>query len=317
MNAKLKKINIEDCLFFDSETTAKHAELALEGREYELFQWKTRNRDTDEVLDNNALQALYKKTAALKIGFNQVVTVGAGYVKNNEIRIKAITGSEEEILKLFCQFSQKFKYLVGFNSIGFDICVIANNANRHFDLTEYLPENFNPVGKKEWKVSDFHCDLMLELKATGYSNMSFDEACYMYDIPSPKDGLKGSDVNRVYWERGIEPITNYVKKDVFSLINLFQAIRHQQKYDSFTDVQDIQPPTPTPLKDIYNSDYFSDQSKQQLGSKFPKKLTKKDRETIKTILEAIYIRSEFQDSDNLSVQTAKKSEIEEFVKTLK
>ena len=193
--------------------------------------------------------------------------------------------------------------------------VIANNANRYFDLTEYLPENFNPVGKKEWKVSDFHVDLMIELKATGYSNMSFDEACYMYDIPSPKDGLKGSDVNRVYWEQGIEPITNYVKKDVLSLINLFQAIRHQEKYDSFTDVRDIQPPTP--LKDIYNSDYFSDQAKQQLGSKFPKKLTKKDRETIKIILEAIYIRSEFQDTDNLSVQTAKKSEIEEFVKTLK
>lgn len=155
MNAKLKKINIEDCLFFDIESTAKHIELALEGREYELFQWKTRNRDTDEVLDNDALQALYKKTAALKIGFNQVVTVGAGYVKNNEVRIKAITGTEDEILKMFCQFSQKFKYLVGFNTIGFDMVVIANNANRYFDLTEYLPENFNPVGKKNGKSQIF------------------------------------------------------------------------------------------------------------------------------------------------------------------
>ena len=72
-----------------------------------------------------------------------------------------------------------------------------------------------------------------------------------------------------------------------------------------------------PLEDIYKSDYLSDKAKDTLKTKLgKKKLTKKDLEFIQDLLEQIYIRSEFMDTDKPEVIEGKKSEIQAFIQTL-
>ena len=49
MNLNFKKIPIEKTLFFDCETVRLNEELDPNSKEFELYQKKIRNRDTDEL----------------------------------------------------------------------------------------------------------------------------------------------------------------------------------------------------------------------------------------------------------------------------
>jgi len=43
----------------------------------------------------------------------------------------------------------------------------------------------------------------------------------VFEIPTPKDDIQGSDVGRVYWEEHDLPrIVNYCQKDVITIVNL-------------------------------------------------------------------------------------------------
>ena len=72
-----------------------------------------------------------------------------------------------------------------------------------------------------------------------------------------------------------------------------------------------------PLIDIYSSNYLSDKVKAEITQILSKKkLTKKDQVFAQDLLENVYIRSEFMDTDKPDVVEAKKSEIKEMLKTL-
>ena len=72
------------------------------------------------------------------------------------------------------------------------------------------------------------------------------------------------------------------------------------------------------LNILYSSNYLSDFVKESIKNKLSKKkLTVKDKQFIQDLLENIYIRSEFMDSDTKDVVEFKKAEIVDFIKDLK
>lgn len=228
MNNNFKKLGVEKCLFLDIETASRDKELDLDSKEFELFQKKTRNRETGELLPDLEVQQLYKKEAALKMGYNRIITISIGYVKDNEIRIKALVGTEEDVLKEFCKVSKHFEYLVGFNSQAFDLPMIALNASRYFDITQHLKETHITCGKKNWHL-DKCIDVMEMVRGPHYVNISFDEACSIFGVDSPKDGLiEGSGVSEEYWTNGVEEVAKYAKRDIVALIQLFFKMRWEE-----------------------------------------------------------------------------------------
>lgn len=238
MNIKLKRVPVTDCLFFDSETASLNKFLKEGTREYGLFQWKNRDKETNEVLDGEELQKLYERKAPLTLGYNQVVTIGVGFVSpEGEVRVMSIVGTESDIIKKFCEIANTFKFLVSFNGISFDMPMIVANGNKTLDMATTLADKHNTSQKKEWNL-DAHYDLLNVIRGTHYVNVSFDEACYMYDVPSPKTGVKGHEVSGVFHSGGIDSIRTYVKDDVFALIQLFQAMRHETVSTTFTDVDE-------------------------------------------------------------------------------
>jgi hypothetical protein len=67
-----------------------------------------------------------------------------------------------------------------------------------------------------WKFGDFKNYTSLEL------------LCAVFEIPTPKDDIDGSQVAGVYWkENDLERIVRYCEKDVFALSQLF--LRYQGK----------------------------------------------------------------------------------------
>lgn len=234
MNQIIKKINQEKVLFFDIEDVRRSKEVDINSREFELFRKKTRNRETDEYLPNDEVIVEYQKKAALKMCYTKIVCIGVGFIKEGEVHIKSLEGTEEEVIKQFCTISQSFDYLCGANILAFDIPMIINNGYRYFDVCEILPDRFVTSGKKIWNL-DRVVDLLEVFKGTHYYNSSLDEICYHFDLPSPKSEIDGSMVSDEYWDNGLKKISKYVKQDVFANINVFKKMRFEQPFETFID----------------------------------------------------------------------------------
>ncbi len=68
-----------------------------------------------------------------------------------------------------------------------------------------------------WKFGDAKSYTSLDLLAT------------IFNIPSPKDNIKGKDVFRVYYkENNLERIVTYCQKDVITLIQVFLRYRFEK-----------------------------------------------------------------------------------------
>jgi len=65
-----------------------------------------------------------------------------------------------------------------------------------------------------WKFGDYKHYTSLELLAA------------LFNIPSPKDDIDGSEVASVYYnDKNLDRISQYCQKDVKTLINLFLSYR--------------------------------------------------------------------------------------------
>lgn len=323
MNKDLKKINIEEVLFFDSELVRRSEKLEIDSTEYVLYQKKTRNRETDEFLTDEELCKEYEDKAALRMCFNKVVTIGVGFVKDEKAYIKYLAGSEEEVIDQFCKASRKFKYLCGFNAMGFDLPMITNNGYRYFDMTEKLPDPFITNGKKPWNLGQI-VDLMDVFKGTHYYNSSLEDICFHFGLPSPKKDIDGSMVSKVFYEEGPERIYEYVKEDVFTVINLFRKMRFEPVFDSYTDRSQEKGSSGSSseenlLQELYNFDSLTDSLKEKIKSAIGnKKLTSTDKKNLHEILLRTYVRTDFVngDQDNKASKEAKESEVKQFIESL-
>lgn len=234
MNQTIKRINEERVLFFDLEVVRKNKELGINSKEFELFQKKIRNKETDKLLPNNEVVEQYNKRAALKMCYTKIVSVGVGFIKGEEVHIKALEGDEESLLRQFCTIANSFDYVCGANILAYDLPMIAVNGMKYFDVTETLVDRFLTSGKKPWNL-DRCLDLMDIFRGTHYANTSLDEMCYHFDILSPKTDLDGSMVSEEYWANGLERINKYVKQDVFASVNIFKKMRFEQPFIVFID----------------------------------------------------------------------------------
>lgn len=319
MNQTLKKINQEKILFFDIEDIRRNKELDINSREFELFQKKTRNRETDEYLSDSEVVEEYSKKGALKMCYTRIVSIGVGFIKENEVHIKALEGTEEQIIQQFCTISQSFDYLCGANIIKFDLPMISNNGYRYFDVCEVLPDRFVVNGKKPWNI-DRVIDLQEIFQGTHYSPSSVDEMCYHFNLPSPKTDLEGSKVSDEYWENGVTEINKYVKGDVFANVNLFKKMRFEQPFEDYIDKNSSSEPLTQEqsiLKKLHSSKQFNSEVKNYLINS---KIAKKDKPTVQKLVLAHYLEKVEVTAQNkkelTEVNKERTEQVKEFFKTL-
>lgn len=315
MNKNIQKINIEDCLFYDAEFVSANEDITIDSQEYDLWQYRNRNKETGEFLEPTELKELYKQKAALTLGFNRIVTIGVGYVKDGEVRIKALQGTESEILQEFAKITNHFKYFISYNGINFDAPSIVALSNKYFSVADLISEGFNPSQKKPWELKQ-HVDLIEVIRASYYQNLSFELACYMYDIPSPKQRLQGSEVTKTYYSKGIEPILDYVSEDVFALVNLFQAVRWEPRFEDYVDSTESLKPKSV-VEQLFQSKELNAGTKEELQKLLQKKkISKKDKEALKVILFSLILRSDFDAKDSKEEIQRKQEEVEQFIDSL-
>jgi DNA polymerase elongation subunit (family B) len=88
-----------------------------------------------------------------------------------------------------------------------------------------LPVPLNLAGRKSWEVN--HLDTMELWKFGDYKHYtSLDLLAAIFNIPSSKNGIDGSQVNSVYYkEKDLERIKDYCVSDVVVLTQLYLRMK--------------------------------------------------------------------------------------------
>lgn len=215
---------IRKILFLDIETVPlKYKYSELNEREKKLWdaKWKY-NPDISP-------EKQYSK-AGIYSEFAKVICIGLGYItKEGTLQTKVLSNdNEKELLTEFNDTLYKF-YQYVFKNYDAEYYLCAHNG-REFDFPflcrRMLINELTIPDILKFARRDTLLDTMDMWKFGDYKNYtSLDLLAYVFGIESPKDGLDGSMVAKVYYEdKDIESIKEYCRKDVITLIEVYKKL---------------------------------------------------------------------------------------------
>lgn len=236
----IKNLDLSNVLVLDIETVSgqkSYADLSetMQGLwDIKSEQLQRRLEEADRMPHSD----YYRAAAGIFAEFGKIVCISVGAFRRDEatgewfFRVKSYYNDNEK--QLLMEFSAllegKFNnanrhFLCGHNIREFDIPYI---CRRMVIQGMPLPTLLDISGKKPWDVK-WMIDTMELWKFGDYKNpTALKLLCGVFDIPTPKDDIDGSQVGTVYWDEGdLERIQVYCRKDVVATAQLL--LRFQQQ----------------------------------------------------------------------------------------
>jgi len=229
----LENIPLSKVLFLDIETVPQFSDYQLlEPKFKALWDKKASNLLKYETEENGAKTpaVLYEK-AGIYAEFGKIICISTGYFFDGNFRIKSFYNHNEyELLLDFANllnihFNKSDNLLCAHNGKEFDFPFI---ARRMLINGIKIPAILNISGKKPWEVN--HIDTMELWKFGDYKNYtSLELLTAVFDIPTPKDDIDGSQIMKVYYEdNDLERIVTYCQKDTIAVAQLFLRYRGEK-----------------------------------------------------------------------------------------
>ena len=213
----LSQIDLQQVLVLDIETVPQYASAdEVPAHFMELWAQKTQYQRRD----GETPEAYYHR-AGIWAEFGKIICISFGiFVRKGKefgFRIKSIAADDEqEVLSKFIDILKKQPE---------DLILCAHNG-KEFDFPYLcrrmlingleIPKQLQIAGKKPWEVN--HLDTMELWKFGDFKNYtSLQLLAAVFNIPTPKDDIDGSDVHWVYWqENDLKRIQTYCQKDVLT-----------------------------------------------------------------------------------------------------
>jgi uncharacterized protein YprB with RNaseH-like and TPR domain len=167
-------------------------------------------------------------SAGIFAEFGKIICISCGIISRSQeekrLMLKSFYGDEESLLlQQFCETLDKWgigteKFLCAHNGKEFDFPYLCRRLVIH---NIRIPAILNTSGKKKWEVS--HLDTMEMWKFGDYKNYtSLNLLAHILGIPTPKDDIDGSMVNKVYWQdKDLPRIVQYCQKDVLTTAQVY------------------------------------------------------------------------------------------------
>jgi len=216
----LDKIEINKILFLDIETVPTYPSYAkMPKRIKELWDKKAKYLTKDE---KDTAKSIYPR-AGIYAEFGKIVCISVAFLRNEQLFVKSFySDDEKELLENFSallntHYNRPNHLLCGHNAKEFDFPYI---ARRMLINKVKLPSILDMAGKKPWEIR--HLDTMELWKFGDFKNYtSLDLLTAIFDIPTPKDDIDGSEVWSVYWkEKDLERIKTYCEKDTIAVVQI-------------------------------------------------------------------------------------------------
>jgi len=221
----LKYLNLDHVLFLDIETAPQFVDYNSSPSTYQTL-W---NKKAEWFIKNeeDTPESVYDR-AAIYAEFGKVICISVGFLNDITFRLKSFYGHEEkDVLNGFANllnshFNKNHHLLCAHNGKEFDFPYL---ARRMLINGIKLPAVLDIAGKKPWEVQ--HLDTMELWKFGDYKNYtSLELLTYLFNIPTPKDDIRGSDIARVYWQENDLPrIVEYCQKDVLAVAQILLSMK--------------------------------------------------------------------------------------------
>lgn len=219
----LEQLNLSNVLFLDIETVPQEYKYEDNSNKTKaLFDKKVRfllkeDQTGEDLYERAGIYSEFGKIVCISVGF----TTASG--EDRQLRLKSFASDDEkELLTQFIQllnvhYSGKQHLLCAHNGKEFDYPFI---ARRILINGLKLPELLDIAGKKPWEIN--HLDTMELWKFGDYKNFtSLELLAHIFDIPTPKDDIDGSQVAQVFYEeKDLDRIVEYCQKDVLTTVQL-------------------------------------------------------------------------------------------------
>ena len=228
----LEQIKIKNVLFLDIETVPiKENFEDLSATFQKLWEEKTVWQRKDDISPSD----FYKLKAGIMAEFAKIICISVGYLfvekGENHFRIKSFYGDDEkQIISDFnnllnSEFSKNQHQLCAHNGKEFDFPFI---ARRTLINGLKLPNLLDIAGKKPWEIN--HLDTMELWRFGDYKNYtSIKLLAALFDIPTPKDDIDGSQVAGVYYkEKDLDRIKIYCQKDTLTVAQLLLRYKGEE-----------------------------------------------------------------------------------------
>ncbi len=220
----LDNLKPENILFIDIETVPQHE--AYE--QVDPILQKLWDKKAAYFLKDEQSAADVYQRAGIYAEFGKIVCISAGviyYVKGEmHFKVKSFANHDEKVLLMeFADMLDNFmskspdRNLCGHNAKEFDFPYI---ARRMLINGLKLPQALNIAGKKPWEIK--YLDTLDLWKFGDYKHYtSLNLLTTIFNIPSPKDDIDGSQVAEVYYkDKDLDRIAIYCEKDVLATAQL-------------------------------------------------------------------------------------------------
>ncbi|MCT4588593.1 MAG: 3'-5' exonuclease [Carboxylicivirga sp.] len=230
----LDNINVEDILFLDIETVPQ--ESCFENVDPDLQKMWEKKSDYFRQEEQSAADVYGR--AGIYAEFGKIVCISVGIISarggRRIFRVKSFAGDNEKVLledfgQMLSHFARDIhKNMCGHNAKEFDFPYI---ARRMLINGVKLPAILDVAGKKPWEVK--FLDTMDMWKFGDYKHYtSLNLLTTIFNIPSPKDDIDGSQVASVFYEeKDIDRIARYCEKDVLATAQLFLRFKGEELID--------------------------------------------------------------------------------------
>ncbi|MDN3205878.1 3'-5' exonuclease [Algoriphagus sediminis] len=223
--------SLSEILFLDIETASGYESID-EVPERVREEWLKKEELLSKTDADYEPGSQYFERAGIYAEFGQVISVGVGYIlldRENELltlRTKVFSApSERELLEDFKALLEKKNWtLCAHNGKEFDFPYL---SRRMLINGVSLPEPLQMAGKKPWEIR--HLDTLELWKFGDYKHYTrLELLASIFDIPSSKDDLDGSQVNHTYHiEKDMEKINKYCLRDVEVTARVYLAMNPQ------------------------------------------------------------------------------------------
>ncbi|GAA4309155.1 3'-5' exonuclease [Mucilaginibacter gynuensis] len=223
----LEQYDLYNIMVLDIETVPQYSSFDQVPPHFQkLWDAKTVNQRKEETAE-----AFYER-AGIWAEFGKIICISVGIFTGGQkpgLRVKSFSGHDER--ELLIDFARLLAgqppnlVLCAHNGREFDFPYICRrmlvNGIKH-------PQQLEISGKKPWEIN--HLDTMELWKFGDYKNYtSLSLLTAIFDIPTPKDDIDGSQVGSVYWnDNQLERICTYCQKDVVATAQLLRRYRGEE-----------------------------------------------------------------------------------------
>lgn len=222
--------DIRKITFFDVETVGQTADYqsleATDPRRADLWaKWQDKYKETNGDM---TLNEVWIQKAGLHAEYAKVVCVSFGfYDEDMSPRIASFYGDDEKdvltkVAKVINNSDAKGNILGGHNIERFDIPFLWKKMLSHGIKPPY---SLSVLDKKPWDLKLFDTAKVWSGGSWKESFTSLDTLAAVFDVDSPKQDMKATEVHGQYWfSSGLEKIKEYCEQDIRATMEISDKI---------------------------------------------------------------------------------------------